>query len=1032
MKKSLYKIGVLLLFLACMFTLSAQTKKDISGTVTDETGEPLIGVSIAVKNQPGIGTITDVDGKFRIKVGAYDVLLVKYIGYTQQEVPVAEGKFNIVMQEEKHSLKEVVVMGAGGVAQRKVTLSGAISSVDVKSIKAPTANLSNALVGNVAGIIGRQSTGEPGQNTTEFWVRGISTFGANDRALILVDGIERPLDQLNVEDIESFSVLKDASATAIYGSRGANGVVLITTKHGEAGKVNINFKSEYGYNTPSRLPEYADGYTYATMANEAQLSRYQQPIYTDQELEIIKHNLDPDLFPDVNWQDVLLKDGTSNYRATLSLSGGANTARYYVSGSYYNDEGMYKVQNINKYSSNISYERINYRANVDMDITPTTLLKMGVSGFQINQTKPRISADDTWKAIANLTPLTVPRIYSNGRIPAYGSGLDQISPEVQINRMGYVTRWENKAETNITLEQDLKSITPGLRFIGMFSFDTENYTEITRKKDPELWYADKIRSAEGDLVMTRRRTETLLSQSAESNSMRRYYTEAKLDYSRLFGDHRVSALLLYFQQEKAYSRDAGDVKKSIPYRNMSLSGRTTYSFKDRYLAEFNFGYTGSENFEPGHQFGFFPAVSGGWVISEEPWVKYNLDWLNMFKIRYSYGKTGNDKIQKDDGSEERFPYLSFVTNSDGYKYGEYDTNGKPGFRITTIGATGLIWETSIKHNLGVDLVLWDNKISLTADIFRDHRRDIFKERGLMPYSTGLQDIKAFGNIGEMESSGIDGVGSYTDKIGNVTYTIRGNFTLARTNVINYDEADNALAYQMTKGYRWNQTRGYIALGLFKDQEDIDTSPTQEAWGSVLPGDIKYKDVNGDGIIDSKDEVPMGYTKVPNLVYGAGLSLGWKQWDFNMLVQGAGQSDFFLEGKGVWPFSGEREGNILTQMTDPNSRWISREISGDPVTERADALLPRLSYGNTNSNNLQHSTFWLRDGSYMRLKNVELGYTLPVRYAKKLYAESVRVGFIGYNLLVFSPFKWWDPEIGSSDGAKYPISKTYSFNLIVNF
>jgi len=1021
-------ISVLLMVLFVVSVIAQSNIKTISGRITDEKGEPLIGVAIIVKDQPGLGTATDLEGRYSIKVGEYDVLVVKSIGYKIVELPVAKGQFNVKLEEDNKKLDEVVV-SAAGIIQRKATLSGAITTVDVSKLNVPTANLSNALVGNVAGIIGYQSSGEPGENKTEFWVRGISTFGANSQALILVDGVERSLDELNYEDIESFSVLKDASATAIYGSRGANGVIIITTKRGSAGKVNINFKSEYGYNTRSRTPRYTDGITYAEMANEARLTRYQDPIYSNQDIEIIKRNLDPDLFPNVNWQDVILKNGASNYRSTLSLSGGGSTARYYVSGSYYNEGGIYKTNNVNKYSTNVSYERYNYRSNVDVNVTKTTLLKMGVSGYLVNQTKPRYSSDDIWGSLSNLTPLTVPRMYSNGLIPTYGSD-DQMNPEVQLNNTGYSTVWKNKAETNLTLEQNLDFLTKGLRFIGTFSFDTENENTITRSKNPELWRAERTRDSNGNLVMVRVASESLMSQSGAADGNRRTYTEGKFDYNTKIGDdHRITGLLMYYQQEKVNTINVGDVKASIPYRNMGLSGRVTYGYKDKYLLDFNFGYTGSENFEPGERFGLFPALSGAWVISEEPFVKNNFKWLDLFKIRYSYGEVGNDQLTND-----RFPYMSFIGTSTSYNWGEYSSNYVQGYRITTIGSSNLTWETAKKHDIGLDLVLLKNKLTLTLDAFSDNRSNIFMKRNLMPYSTGLQDLQPWANIGRMESKGMDGVLSYADKLGDVNFTLRGNFTYATTNVLNYDEADNALWYQMTKGYRLNQSRGLIALGLFKDQTDIDNSPSQSAYGTYLPGDIKYKDVNGDGVINNDDVVPIGTTTVPSFVYGAGVSLSWKSFDFNILLQGAGMVDFFLSGKSVQPFSGGSVGNILEAMTNPEDRWISREISGTAATENPNAVLPRLSYGSSSgsTNNFQQSTFWLRDGRYLRLKNLEFGYNFPRKFVQSLHATNVRLGFIGQNLMVFSPFKLWDPELSSSDGAKYPLSKTYSFNFTVNF
>ncbi|MDR2954416.1 MAG: TonB-dependent receptor [Prevotella sp.] len=1037
MKNILQKIMFLCILTLCTILASAQTEKqkNVTGTITDVNNEPLIGVTVILKNQPGFGVATDDNGRFAIKAGEYDVLVISYVGFKPQEIPVltVSDDLKVVLEEETKKLEEVVVTAAGTV-QRKATLTGAVTTVNVGTLRTPTGSISNALVGNVAGIIGYQATGEPGENNTEFWVRGISTFGANAKALVLVDGIERDFNELNVEDIESFSVLKDASATAIYGSRGANGVLLVTTKRGEAGKVKINFKAEYGYNTRSRTPEYVDGPTYANMANESLLSRYQYPIYSPQDMVAIERGLDPDLFPNVDWSDIILRDGANNYRATLSFQGGGSAARYYVSGSYYKEEGMYNTNSkMNKYDTNTSYERYNYRANIDLNITSSTVLSFGIGGFLINRNRPHISSDDIWGSLSRLTPLTVPRMYSNGLIPTYGSEGYAMNPEAILTRTGYQTNWENKMETNVSLNQDLDFVTPGLKFLATFSFDSKNDNTISRVKYPELWRA-LGRDAKGDLMLNRVRETSLMTLSGNGDANRRYYGEMRLSYEKLINEaHRFSGLLMYFQQEKTVTTViANDARSGIPLRNMALSGRATYGFKDRYLAEFNFGYTGSENFERGERFGFFPAISFGWVISEEPFVKENVSWLDMFKIRYSYGEVGNDKLTDDEKDyTKRFPYLSFIGTSASMNWGEYGSNLVQGYRITTVGSSNLTWEKAKKHNLGLDVILGGDKVSLTVDAFKDIRRDIFKIRGQMPYSTGLQDLQPYANIGEMETKGFDATGSYIDRIGNVGFTLRGNITYQKSNVINADEADNALYYQMEKGYRLNQTRGLIALGLFKDQEDIDTSPSQSAFGSYLPGDIKYKDVNGDGIIDDKDVVPIGYSHTPSLSYGVGLDLTWKDFNFSVLFQGSGKNDFFLGGDGIYPFRGMQVGNILKDVSDPNDRWIPREISGDPATENPDAIIPRLSYG-PNSNNYRNSTFWLRNGRYVRLKNLEFGYTVPRHFTKRFFIESARIGFIGRNLFVFSPFKWWDPEIGSSDGAKYPIAKTYSFNLQVNF
>ncbi|MDU1891526.1 MAG: TonB-dependent receptor [Dysgonomonas sp.] len=1037
-KRIIFSIFFLLAF---VMQINAQ-EREITGTVKDASGEPLIGVTVVKKDQPGFGTATDIDGNFKIRVARYDVLVFTYIGYDPVEVST-EGKTHIpvTMAETTSKLEEVVITATG--PQRKATLTGAITNVDTKTLKTPTANISNALVGNVPGIIGRQTSGEPGANYTEFWIRGISTFGANASALVLVDGVERNFNEINVEDIESFSVLKDASATAVYGQRGANGVVLITTKKGNAGKVNINFKGEFGYVTRSRMPEYVDGITYANLANEARLARYQDPQYSPSEIAIINNGLDPDLYPNVNWRDRVLRDGTTNHRASVNISGGGTTARYFISAAYYSEDGMYKdaPKGMNDYSTNAKYNKFNYRANVDVNVTKSTIVNLGVSGWIVDQNKPGHSTtDNMWMHLMTLSPVAVPVMYSNGLIPTDDVNW-AMNPEALLTRTGYKDIWENKAEINVTIQQDLSFITEGLNFSGMYAFDNYNWNEVARYKNPELYLAERQRDANGNIIYRRMLESSTLAQTTYTKGDRRNYLEANLVYEKLLNEkHRVGGLVKYYQQQISRTdlNKYSDIIWAIPKRNLALSGRVTYGFMDRYLAEFNFGYTGSENFEKGERFGFFPAIAGGWVISEEPFVKKALPWLDMFKIRYSYGEVGNDVIPDDN----RFPYLTQLsTQGSGYNWGEYGSNQTNGYGISILGSSNLTWERAKKHNLGIDWNLFNSKITGTVDFFKDNRSKIFIRRNNMPYSTGLEDLRPWVNLGKMESKGVDGNIAFTQKVKDINFTLRANMTYAKNEVLESDEAANEYYYKMAKGYRHNQTRGLIALGLFKDQQEIDESPKQN-FGSqtVMPGDIKYKDVNGDGIINEDDVVPIGYTTTPNLSYGFGLSVDWKGFDFSVLFQGSGKSDFFLGqarddkdvgGGSVYPFKNGAYGNVLTAVANPKDRWIPREISGDPSTENPNALFPRLSYGG-NENNYRNSTFWLRDASYLRLKNLEIGYTLPKKLTRTWAMESVRVFFLGYNLLVFSDFDYWDPEIGSGTGAKYPINKTYSLGLTVSF
>lgn len=1031
--KNIQQYIVLLLMAMLLVPQSLQAQEDkkliIKGVVEDALG-PIIGASVVAKNQPGVGAITDLDGRFSLKVGAYDVLQITFVGYQPVEIPVLSIKdknnLKVTMKEDNQTIDEVVVTASG--VQKKKTLTGAITNVELKQLNAPGANLSNSLAGVVPGIIAMQSSGEPGENMSQFWIRGMSTFGAKSGALILVDGVERSFNEIPVEDIESFSVLKDASATAIYGQRGANGVVLITTKRGEKGKVKINVKAGFDWNTPVKVPEYASGYDWARLANEALVGRYENPLYTNEELDIIQHGLDPDLYPNIDWRDLMLKKGAPSYYANISFSGGSDNVRYFVTGRYTGENGRYRTSSSeNKYNTNSTYERWNYRANVDMNLTRTTVLSVGVGGWLVNRTSPSSSSGDIWQSFASYTPVTAPRKWSTGQWPIV-SGMT--TPEYQMTQTGYRTIWENKMETNVGLEQDLSFITKGLKFNGVFAFDTYNKNTIVREKGEELWSAESLRDGNGNLVLKREANAKAMSQAKTVEGDKRYYLQASLDYSRLFAEkHRVGAFAMVYQQETSdvnFAED--DLMASIPHRTLAYSGRFTYAYKDKYLTEFNWGYTGSENFEKGKQFGFFPAVSVGWVLSEEPFIKKMMPWMDQFKIRASYGEVGNDEI-----AGRRFPYITLVnTDDNAYSFGEFTNNSAQGYRIKTMGTPYLTWEVAKKYDVGVDFSFFNSKITGTIDWFLDKRDDIFMKRNQMPLTTGLADQTSMANVGKMKSYGWDGNIAYTQRIGQVNLQLRANFTYQTTDVIDRDEAANELWYKMEKGFQLNQSRGLIALGLFKDQEDIDRSPSQVALSNktILPGDIKYKDVNGDGVITDDDKVPLGYRETPGLQYGLGLSANWKNWGINMLFQGTGKCDFFVGGNGPHAFHDGKRGNILQVMVDGN-RWIPKEISGTEATEDPNADWPRLTYTNNNNNN-RKSTYWLKERKYLRLRNLEITYDLPQMWTRKFLVSNMRIGFIGQNLFTWAPFKWWDPEGTNESGSSYPINRTYSCYIQFSF
>ncbi|WP_077152537.1 SusC/RagA family TonB-linked outer membrane protein [Bacteroides bouchesdurhonensis] len=1025
-----------ILLLGLSVSALAQENVTVTGTVLDTNKEPMIGVNVSIENMPGLGAITDLNGKYSIKMPPYNKLVFSYIGYDKVTVLIKEQKVvNVTMQESSATvMDEVVVTGTG--TQKKIAVTGAITNVDVEQLKSnPSSSVVDALAGVVPGVMAMQSDGRPG-TVSEFWVRGISTFGASSAALVLVDGFERDINEVSVEDIESFTVLKDASATAIYGSKGANGVVLITTKRGKEGKINVDVKLEGFYSTFTQKYDFVDGHTYASMANEAKTTRNQEPLYSHEELEMFRLGLDPDLFPNVDWMDVMMRDGAFSSRATVNMSGGGKTARYFVSGSYQDQQGMYKVDNEMKkdYNTNTNFRKWTYRMNIDIDITKSTLLKVGVSGSLRKQNDPGQGTTSIWTALMGYNAITTPITYSDGRIPAIGNDNgDRFNPWVQATQTGFNESWKNNIQTNITLEQKLDFITKGLRFVGRFGYDTENSNYIKRYKYPELWRAERYRNSEGDLVFTKIVDEKKLEQASGSSGERHEFFEWELHYDRGFKAHHVGGVLKYTQSSKVQTQGIGtDIKNGIARRNQGLAGQATYNWNYRYFVNFNFGYTGSENFHKDHRYGFFPAVSAAWNIAEEPFIKKQTkEWLNMLKVRYSYGKTGNDNL-----NGIRFPYLfdietitKTVDNKQepdgGYWFSDINANVNRyygGMRYSSIASLDTSWEIATKQDLGVDIHLFDDKFTAEIDYFHEKRSDIYWDRKYLPWIVGLeQTFKA--NIGEVKTKGFDGHFSFRQKIKNVDVTLRGNMTYSKNEIIEQDEENTVYGYKLNQGHRIDQAKGLVALGLFKDYDDIRNSPRQ-TWNEVMPGDIKYKDINGDGIIDGNDRVAIGATKRPNLTYGFGTSVRWKQLDVNVLFQGVGKSTYFIDGSTVFMFrTGDGWGNILTEMANSN-RWILGE------NEDPNAEYPRLTYGK-NENNEQQSTYWLRNGAYLRLKNLDIGYTLPTALANKAHLNRVRFYFIATNLLTFSKFKLWDPEMGSTDGKKYPLSKTFTLGVSVN-
>jgi len=1020
---------LVMLILGITMNVFAQETVEVSGVILNAKNEPMVGVSVSVKDVPGLGVASDSKGEYTIRVQQYKTLIFSSVGYRRQEVLIKDDfSINIIMQEaEISALDEIVVTGTG--VQTKLTLTGAVTTVNVDDLKSnPTSSLSNALAGNVPGVMAMMQSGQPGKNISEFWIRGISTFGGGSSALVLVDNIERDINDINIEDIESISVLKDAAVTAIYGSKGANGVILITTKRGKEGKINIDLKDETIYNSRTITPEFEDGLTYANLLNESRITRNFAPIYQPEELEILRLGLDPDLYPNVDWQDLLLKDGAMSYRANLNMSGGGSTARYFVSGSYIDEGGMYKSDETLRedYNTNANFKRYNYRLNTDIDVTKSTLVRVGVSGSLDKRNSPGLGDNDFWGVLFGYSPIRTPVLYSNGYVPAIGEG-NQTNPWVVATQSGFNEHWNNSIQTNVTLEQNFDFITKGLRMRGIFGFDTNNGNNIRRLKWPEQWRAERARDENGDLVFRHISDPQEMHQQSSATGNRREFYDLMFNYDKRIGKHNVGAVARFTRDALVQTVNLGeDIKNGISRRNQALAGRATYNYDNRYFIDFNFGYNGSENFAAGRQYGFFPAFSTAWNISEESFIKDNLQWVNMFKIRYSWGRVGNDQLM----DRERFPYLYTISPlpESIYQWADFGSERNyNGMHYSQVASPYVTWEMATKQNLGIDLALFHDKVIANLDFFDEKREGIYMSRNFLPNMVGLESIPR-ANVGAVKSRGFDGRLEYKQTIGELNLSARSNLTYSKNEITAIDEENNVYGYQNSKGYRVDQARGLIAMGLFKDYEDIRNSPRQN-FGVYQPGDIKYKDVNGDGVIDDGDRVAIGATRRPNLIYGLGASASWKGISLSVHFQGAGKSTFFTYGKTVYAFSEGEWGQVMKGVMGEN-RWISADISGDPSTENPNASYPRLSYG-ANPNNFRESTYWLRNGQYLRLKTLDIGYNLPKSITSRIKTNNIRLFVVGTNLLTWSKFKLWDPELASPRGEDYPLAKSFTFGINVN-
>jgi len=1006
-------ILVLILSSGQVFGSLPNRQRAIRGAVTDGNGEALAGVSVKLKNT-STATSTNSEGEYAINVpGQGGTLVVTYVGFVSQEIEIGNKHvIDIQLLYDKTSLNEVVVVGYG--TQKKVSVVGAVSTVEVEDIKTPTRSLNNGLAGKVAGIVAVQRGGQPGQDDAQFWIRGISSIG-NNQPLLLVDGVERSISNINPEDIESISVLKDATATAVYGVRGANGVVIITTKRGtENTKPAIDFRTETGMITQTMLPHLADGVTYALTANEARTTRGLSPIYTQEAIQKYGDQSDPYLYPNVDWVDKIFKKWSGNTRATLNVTGGAKNVKYFSSLAYYTEDGFTKTDPTVNYKANAGVNRYNFRNNLDIKLSKSTSLSVDLSSIWVNINSPSGESIDNIFGYAMTTPpIAIPATYPDGKMPGLISVVTK-NPWERLTQTGFTNTWRNSIASNVSLRQDLSSLTEGLNFNAMVAYDAYNEHVIKRTRNVNTYEAT-TRDDEGNLLYNPVYAlgSNYLGFSKSFSGDRKMYIQASLNYERDFQDHHIGGLLLFNQTEYT-TGNATDYLSSIPSRSRGISGRITYDYKNKYLIEGNFGYNGSEQFTPEKRFGFFPSIAAGWILSNEDFLKSFSDKLSLLKIRASYGQAGSDNIQG-----RRFAYIgTILTGQNGVVFGQNMDKSYSGDDLGDY-ASNVTWETSTKANIGLDMN-WFNQLTINADIFHERRTGIFLPRASVPDFVGIRN-QPIENVGITENKGIDINLDYGANLGGGYLRVKGTFTYNKNKWIENDKPAPLYSYLEERGKSINQPYGYVALGLFQDDAEIAASPYQGS--SVMPGDIKYKDLNNDGIINSDDKMAIGYTTLPEIVYGMGVTYSVKGFDVSMFFQGAAYQDFMLNGDGVLPFRGGMEyGNLLSNITD---RWT-------PENPSQDVFYPRLS--NAATTNYEASTWWQKSADYLRLKTAELGYTIPKSITGKYGINSVRIYLTGFNILTWSTFKLWDPEIGASgaNGARYPNTSNYSIGLNVKF
>lgn len=1026
-------------------TAQQQNKRKITGRVTDTKGEPLIGVNVTVEGDSN-GSITNMDGLYELYINKKSVLLkFTYIGFKTSEIRTnaSTNIYDVILEEQVNELEETVIVGYG--TQRKISNIGAQSTMKMEDIKTPSASLTTTLAGRLAGVVAVQRTGEPGKDAADIWIRGISTPNTSS-PLVLVDGVERSFNDIDPEDIESLTTLKDASATAVYGVRGANGVILIKTKPGKVGKPTVSADYYESFTRFTKMVDLADGITYMQAANEAMRNDGIATKYTDEQIRNTIAGKDPYLYPNVDWLKEIFNDWGHNRRVNVNVRGGSEKVAYYASVSYFNETGMTVTdKNIDTYDSKMKYSRYNFTTNLNIDVTPTTKVEIGAQGYLGEGNYPAISSADLYNAAMSISPVEYPKMFFvNGEayVPGTSTNNNFNNPYSQATRRGYDNLTKNQIYSNLRITQDLDMLTKGLKLTAMYAFDVYNEIHVHQDRAESTYnFLDTSvpYDMDGQPILQRiYEGSNVLSYTQETSGNKKTYLEASLNYDRTFNDdHRVSALFLFNQQSKLlYPK--GTLEDAIPYRMMGIAGRATYSWKDRYFAEFNIGYNGAENFSPKHRFGTFPAFGVGWVVSNEKFWQPLSKAVSFLKIRYTDGKVGNSEV-----SDRRFMYLDQMKENGDYGY-KFGPNGTKWSGYETVNmAVDLIWEESRKQDLGIDIKLFNDDLSIVFDLFKERRENILlKREHSIPSFLGYNTSAPYGNIGIVENKGFDGTIEYNKRINkDWVIALRGNITFNKDKWIQGELPEQKYEWMNQYGRNINGVKGYVAEGLFTQAEIDDMArweslsdankaitpkPFATQFGTVKAGDIKYKDLNNDGQIDAYDQTYISRGDVPTTVYGFGFTVGWKDLSVGMMFQGVAGAERVLNGSSINPFNGGGgSGNLYSNI---GNRWTEENPD-------QNAFYPRLSYGSettSNINNFQKSTWWVRNMNFLRLKTLQISYNLPKPWVNKVHLKNAAVYVMGTNLFTLSRFKLWDPELNTDNGASYPNTTSYSVGINFTF